>query len=142
MGNSFTSEQFNFSNIKSSLCYPTTGLNHSLEELEIMNKYIHYLPVHIQEKYADKVVIENSQNVKWLKEQFSDLNQHSFVNLNTTAVGNMAYLSLHAPIEELRIYIGDYLQQYCVKRQSLDVQLINEVENKVNVNIDVNNIDN
>lgn len=118
MGN--TNETFTSFNSSMSQCYPNYGLSHSLDELEIMDKYIHYLPVHLQEKYADSVTRKNCSNEKWLEDQFKDLIPQDFNKLNATSVGNLAYISIHAPTQELRNKVGHYLQEYCNWRETLD----------------------
>lgn len=123
MGNSTS---FDMSNLQK--CYPNFGLSHSLVELEVMDKYIHYLPIHLQEQYADTIVRENCSDEKWLKEQFQEINPEQFQKLNATAVGNMAYFALHAPTSELIQFNLDYLEKYCNWRKKLDLSSNNNNE--------------
>jgi len=132
MGNYLSTEIFNsFDVSKLQICYPNFELSHSLAELEIMDNYIHYLPIHIQANYADSVTKEKCFNVKWAEDQFreiiqdikmfDDVEKIKFQKLNTTAVGNVAYFALHAPTSKLGQVFIRYLNHYCSWRTNLDI---------------------
>ena len=80
------------------------GLNHSLEHLEKIRDKIAFWPRKTQAKYADEVCKE-----------FIDENDEEFINslrfwdekldfkvLNTTSIGNLAYIALHAKSNLIR----------------------------------------
>lgn len=91
------------------------GLKHSIEHLENIKYDIAFYSVGKQSEYADTVCIEHSKDIEFLKEQFKDIalnDPFTFQNMNSTSVGNMAYLSLHAPLEDVRDKASLILKNY------------------------------
>ena len=81
------------------------GLRHDSAHLSDMQRKIAFLTVEEQSKYADKVCVERINDKRFILSQFSglDVNDTSFfTGINATAIGNMAYVHLNAPIPEVR----------------------------------------
>ena len=86
------------------------GLNHSIRHLEEVKARIHEFPIEKQAEYADVICRANATNLAFASNIGEGSDQ--FDRWNTTAVGNSAYMALHAPTEELRrTYLG-ILQGY------------------------------
>ena len=78
------------------------GLSHTLSELEEMDKNIYSLIKEEQAEYADAVCKENAQNIFFLEDQLAPMSKEKIIQavhlkkLNSTSVGNIAYLALYA----------------------------------------------
>jgi len=76
------------------------GLRFSLKKLQEMRSEIAFLPIEEQAQYADEICRLGAEDLEWLEEQFSMMEpcDHTLFDcMNTTSIGNIAYLALHAP---------------------------------------------
>lgn len=79
------------------------GLKHTIAHLEAMWEIIPLLPVEKQAEYADEVCVKNVNNHAFLMKQIPlDENMIAQAVNNTTGIGNVAYIALHAPIPQVR----------------------------------------
>jgi hypothetical protein len=102
---------------------PNYGLNHSFSELDRVGRHIHTLPVEEQAQYADQWCQQKATDLAFASEQISTSEQEGprYEMWNTTAVGNVAYLALHAPTEELKSKYRNLLEGYCQWKADNDV---------------------
>jgi hypothetical protein len=64
-----------------------------------------------QSRYAD-LVCRSNVNEPWLHEQISEMDPGMFCVLNTTSVGNVAYVALHASDANIRRRCVEILDEY------------------------------
>jgi hypothetical protein len=84
--------------------YPNYGLSHSIEELQRKQNSILDLPLEEQAQYADAICRNFASDIVFHQQQLNGFGENNFHMWNTTSIGNIAYMSLHAP--------EPYKQQY------------------------------
>lgn len=100
--------------------YPSYGIAAPLGSLIDVFGEIHLYSRERQAKYADMIWLQMvARSPKRLKErlQAEDNPEALFTKWNTTAVGNMAYVSLNAKDPELRSLADDILTKYVAWRK-------------------------
>ncbi len=76
--------------------------NSDLKKLKKIKYKIAFWGLEKQSKYADEVCVESINDIDFIAEQMDSipiLDASFFENLNTTSVGNLAFLVLNAPKE-------------------------------------------
>lgn len=101
--------------------FDSTGLRYSAEHLDKIKRAIALYPLDKQAKYADKVCVVNIHNDRFVSGQMEELNpddQNIYWDLNATAIGNMAFISLHANNPKYRAKAQLILANYslCVEK--------------------------
>lgn len=92
------------------------GINHSLEHLTTIQNRIHTLPIEEQAAYADIICRNSTNNIEFC--QKTDFKEEEFPIWNTTSVGNVAYIALNAPTQELKDKYREGLTKYCEWRRN------------------------
>jgi hypothetical protein len=95
-------------------CYDSNGLKHSLQHLkevkvELINKCLE-----CQAEYADKCTVKNVNNHDFIVMtllQITEQNCGNYLDINATAIGNMAYIALCCKNKHLRDICLQRLQQ-------------------------------
>jgi hypothetical protein len=100
---------------------PNCGLNHSFADLDRVKGYIHTLPAEQQAQYADQWCRMKATDLTFATQQAETPDGPQYEMWNTTAVGNMAYMSLHAPTPELRSKYCNLLEGYCQWRSDNEI---------------------
>jgi len=99
--------------------YPSYGIAAPLSTLTNVFEEIHLYSRKHQAMYADaiclRMVARKPQRLKEMLKR-TDKPEALFMHWNTTAVGNMAYISLHAKDPELQALADDILKKYVAWR--------------------------
>jgi hypothetical protein len=91
---------------KTALGYNEYGLRYSIKHLELLFPKILSLSIEEQAEYADYVCVTNL-NKDWfidgeIESKDEELDLSVIQSLNTTAIGNMAYVALNCKNEQVR----------------------------------------
>mgnify|MGYP003402243785 CR=1 FL=1 len=88
---------------KAAYGYDDFGLRYSKHHLEMMFPKILSIPIEEQSEYADFVTVTNV-NKDWLMDNLRDfdIDTHGIAMINTTSVGNVAYIALNCCDKEVR----------------------------------------
>ena len=92
--------------IEKAIVYDSIGLKYSMALLESICPAIIFRDPLYQSKYADAVCVKMLHDAKFNYEQMGRVDPDDptiYANMNTTSIGNAAYLSLHSPFEEVRV---------------------------------------
>jgi hypothetical protein len=97
--------------------YDSNGVKYSVRKLESITDIIPYFSLEEQAEYADIICVKNAKNKNFLNHQFrfalpEEQGLFGLDRMNTTAVGNMAFLALHAPDEKIRERCKRVLENY------------------------------
>lgn len=79
-------------------------LMRNMDQLEKMYPFkIRHMSIEVKAQYADEVC-RNHVNSEWMKNQVKELlnKPYNLSEINTTSVGNLAYMALHSDDEETR----------------------------------------
>lgn len=94
--------------------YDRYGLKYSIEHLNRMKPLIPFWPRDKQALYADQATTQNlNKNDKFIREQIASMSSDRwFINgqWNTTAVGNLAYISIYCNNKDIRRHVEDCLR--------------------------------
>ncbi len=85
--------------------YDSFGLRYSVAHLDKVRFDIAFWPVSKQALYVNRVTYDNVGSKGWLydKVMMEPVNaDHVFKSMNTTSVGNLAFIVLNAPVESMR----------------------------------------
>ena len=99
------------------------GLNYPIEHLNNIKWLIVFSTRERQARYADNICRETINNPRFVKEQMDSItdtnDQDLFKRFNTTSVGNLAFVALHAPkpysskAEEILSNYKAYVEEGC-----------------------------
>lgn len=97
------------------LGYDENGLRYSIKHLELLFPKILSLSIEEQAEYADYVCVTNLNKDWYIKVEIEskdeELDLSVIQSLNTTAIGNMAYVALNCKNEQVRKKAFNQLEQ-------------------------------
>ncbi len=83
--------------------FDSFGLKFSHNELDHIGLNVIFLPIEYMATYVDKICFNDVSNVELVKRRMScPIDKNIFNQLNTTSIGNLAYLYMHCPSEEIK----------------------------------------
>ncbi|MEL7222960.1 MAG: hypothetical protein AAGJ93_16680, partial [Bacteroidota bacterium] len=88
------------------------GLKYDLDHLVEVFDEIPFWPIEKQAEYADLVCMRMAVDPFQAVHVESQIRETSDEGLNTTSIGNMAYVALNAPLESTRILAKRWLDAY------------------------------
>lgn len=80
------------------------GTKFSISELQHIGLNLIFLPVEFMATYADKNCIDKANDENFIQSSFGkgQINKYMYSELNTTSIGNLAYLYMHCPNEKIK----------------------------------------
>lgn len=91
--------------------FNTRGLRYSRQQLKEMFPEIIHLPVIEQAEYVDQITYMMCHNKKDLENLPLAITKEIYKGLNTTSIGNLAFVSLYHPNAYYRVQAKNFLNQ-------------------------------